>query len=236
MRKIVNADDFGYSSVFNKAIVSCFKEGIISSTTIMMNMPSCREAIELAFDNGFNDSVGLHFNIIEGRPLSERIKCCERLCRDGILCYKRNSVFFWTKEEKLAIKEEFEAQLYALKSNGINPTHVDSHQHSHTEIPIFNIIKKPMLDAGINKVRLSRNVGLSQVRLFAKSFINAYIRSCGFKTTQYFNDIVQTEINEGLENIEIMCHPTMENDVIVDAFRGVEICKQSGNLVNYNCI
>jgi hypothetical protein len=234
MSKIVNADDFGYSADFNKAIVLCFKQGIVSSTTIMMNMPSCDEAIDLALQNGFSDSIGLHFNIIEGLPLSERIKHCERLCKDGVLCYKRNSVFLWSDDEKLAIKEEFEAQLKALISKGIIPTHVDSHQHSHTEIPIFNIIKEPMHKAGIKKVRLSRNVGLSRLRVLAKSLINSYFRSCGFVTTKYFNDIVQFEKNIHLDNIEIMCHPTMINGEIKDAIRGINIIKQADDLINYS--
>ena len=236
MIKIINADDFGYSPEFNKAIKICFKEGFISSTTIMMNMPYCNNAIEMAFKDGFETSVGLHFNLIEGQPLTQRIRKCERLCKDGLLSYKRNSVFFWSREEKLAIKEEFEAQLYALIDSGITPTHIDSHQHSHTELPIFNIIKDSILDAGINKIRLSRNVGISKTRIFAKRIVNSYIRSFGFKTTRFFNDISQPEINQSLDNIEIMCHPFLKNGIVVDAFRGIQINKQEDNIVNYNKI
>jgi predicted glycoside hydrolase/deacetylase ChbG (UPF0249 family) len=40
MRKIiVNADDFGMSAEVNRAIVEAFENNVISSTTLMANMP-----------------------------------------------------------------------------------------------------------------------------------------------------------------------------------------------------
>ena len=170
---IINADDFGISQEVNEAIVKCFKEGIISSTTIIMNMPFTKDAVQLAFEHGFTDSIGLHFNIIEGTPLTEKIQKCNSICKDGKFSYKRNSVKKWTAFEKVAIREEFEAQLKALISLGIKPSHIDSHEHTHTEVPIFNIIKNSMKDAGILKIRATRNIGISRTRIFAKNIINA---------------------------------------------------------------
>ena len=45
---IINADDFGYSSAVNLGIIKAYKEGILTSTTLMANMPGCDEAITLA--------------------------------------------------------------------------------------------------------------------------------------------------------------------------------------------
>ena len=73
-------------------------------------------------------------------------------------------------------------------------------------------------------------------RIFAKRIVNSYIRSFGFKTTRFFNDISQPEINQSLDNIEIMCHPFLKNGIVVDAFRGIQINKQEDNIVNYNKI
>ena len=41
---IVNADDFGMSAAVNKAILKAFQEKLISSTSIMANMPGFDEA------------------------------------------------------------------------------------------------------------------------------------------------------------------------------------------------
>ena len=48
MDVIVNADDFGMNHNVNLAIDYCFKKNIISSTTIMANMPGFDEAVKLA--------------------------------------------------------------------------------------------------------------------------------------------------------------------------------------------
>lgn len=233
MKRIINADDFGYSHDVNKAIVDCFKQGIISSTTIMMNMPEAEEAVKLAFENGFQDSVGLHFNMIEGVPLSDRIKRCHRICTNGYFSYKRNSVKRWTAFEKQSIVEEFEAQLNALVDKGITPSHIDSHQHPHTEPAIFAIIFPIMRKAGVVKMRASRNLGISRLHIILKSFLNTYFRMKGVKMTRYFNDVVQKDINDKVDNIEIMCHPTYRNGVIVDAFRSIELKKDYNELINY---
>lgn len=39
MKLIINADDFGISNDVNRAILQSFQEGLISSATIMTNMP-----------------------------------------------------------------------------------------------------------------------------------------------------------------------------------------------------
>lgn len=61
---IINADDFGYSKIFNTEILRLIKNGFISSTTVMINWindeqdAQVKELIEL---NQFHNlSVGLH--------------------------------------------------------------------------------------------------------------------------------------------------------------------------------
>jgi len=43
-RVIINADDFGLSSSNNRVIVAAFKDGVISSATLMANTPGFDEA------------------------------------------------------------------------------------------------------------------------------------------------------------------------------------------------
>lgn len=45
MKLIINADDFGLSKGINKGIIEAYQAGLISSTTIMINMPYAEEAI-----------------------------------------------------------------------------------------------------------------------------------------------------------------------------------------------
>src|SRR5690606_10006865 len=46
-RVIINADDFGLSSDENRTIISAFQQGLISSATLMANMPAFEEACAL---------------------------------------------------------------------------------------------------------------------------------------------------------------------------------------------
>lgn len=66
---IINADDFGYSKIFNASILALVKNGFISSTTVMVNRitneqsSQVNELVELA--KFHNISVGLHLEFTD---------------------------------------------------------------------------------------------------------------------------------------------------------------------------
>lgn len=218
---IVNADDFGISNPVNRAIVTLFEQKFISSTTLMTNMPCVEEAVKIAEEKGFSDSVGLHFNLIEGRPLSSKILNCPRLCKNGELSYKRRTVFFFTKEEKDAIRDEFLAQLRKMRELGLEPSHIDSHQHAHTELGVYMAIRKTLKKEGIKAVRIGRNIGVGRISKLYKLCFNFLLRFDGFNTTNYFNELwKRSEIHEMGNDIEYMCHPIVVGEIIKDAFSG----------------
>lgn len=66
---VVRADDIGYSEGITLGIISSYKNGIVTSAGIMVNMPFSRQAIEMVK----NDDIcfGLHVNIVIGKP------CCK---------------------------------------------------------------------------------------------------------------------------------------------------------------
>lgn len=68
---IVNADDFGLSNRVNEAILEAHRNGIVTSTTLMANMPGSRHAVELAKRNG-SLGVGLHVNLSFGAAFACR--------------------------------------------------------------------------------------------------------------------------------------------------------------------
>lgn len=65
---ITTADDYGMCSTVNDAIDACLAAGALKSTCVMTNMPETHAAAKLRerFDG---ISVGLHWNITQGRPL-----------------------------------------------------------------------------------------------------------------------------------------------------------------------
>ena len=67
-RLIVNADDFGRSPGVNRGIVEAHRHGIVSSATLMANLPWSAAAASLA-DSVPSLGVGLHLNYCYGTPL-----------------------------------------------------------------------------------------------------------------------------------------------------------------------
>ena len=51
MKVIINADDFGFSESVNWGIIEGHKNGIVISTTIMVNMPAVEHALNLLKQN-----------------------------------------------------------------------------------------------------------------------------------------------------------------------------------------
>src|SRR5262245_52162998 len=66
-RLIINADDFGFSASSNRGIIAGHKQGVVTSTTLMVGMPAAAEAASLARQHP-KLGVGLHFNLTCGRP------------------------------------------------------------------------------------------------------------------------------------------------------------------------
>ncbi len=105
---IVNADDFGASAGINRGIVEAHHRGIVTSASLMVNMPAVEEAVKLSREAP-SLSVGLHVNFTneEGPPvvdLTDPEACWAELRRQ----FRR-----------------FEGLMGRL------PTHLDSHHHIH---------------------------------------------------------------------------------------------------------
>jgi len=209
-RIIVNADDFGMNAETNQAIVDAFASGAISSTTLMVNMPGFEQACELSRSHKLAGKIGVHLNLTEGRPLTENMKRLSRFCDDRGLFRPRRTIFFLSREEMVAVEEEFAAQVQACIDQGVHPTHLDSHQHIHTEWPIGAAVIHVARQYGIGAVRLSRNCGpgIDWVHKLYKLAYNTRLRLYGLAKTQYFGSLTDVPavlaMTQG--DVEIMVH------------------------------
>lgn len=67
---IVNADDFGLSQGINKGIIEAHQNGVVTSTSLMVDEVAANEAAAL---NSYKDlSVGLHFVALDVEPTSQQ--------------------------------------------------------------------------------------------------------------------------------------------------------------------
>jgi len=107
---IVNGDDLGASHGINRGIIEAHRDGILTSTSLMVNMPCSEEAAILSLDTP-SLSVGLHINLTNegGEPavdLSDSDNCRAELHRQ--FC-------------------RFQELMNCL------PTHLDSHHNMHRD-------------------------------------------------------------------------------------------------------
>ena len=141
-KMIINADDFGLTEGVNRAVEQAHTQGVLTSATIMPNMPAAEQAVEIA-KNLPGLGVGVHLNLTDGRPLSEAQSVAILLSRDGGFCWPPGKLALKSllnKEVREAIRTELAAQIEWVVDRGIKPTHLDSHKHIHAFPPIFSIV------------------------------------------------------------------------------------------------
>lgn len=234
---VVNADDFGMSSSINQAVVHCFQAGLISSATIMANMPGFEEACDLADRNQLHDRIGVHLNLTEGRPLTQPIRENGRLC-DAAGEFRRVRPSLLTSMDRQQIDQELTAQITRCRQSGLPLTHADSHQHVHTEPMVFAAVVGVLKKQGIRRLRLSRNMfggAVSKKKRLLKSCFNAAIGLAGLRGTQHFGtvdefDQYRKQNQLAADTFEILTHPAMREDgVILDHLDGLPLLDRLTN-------
>src|SRR5579872_7366370 len=214
---IINADDFGMSSTVNRAILSSMEAGLVTSTSIMANMPGFEDAVDIVYAYPcMRGRVGLHLNLTQGKPLSDLILDHRRFCGpDGSFAYDRRRSLFWIdRNEREAIAQEFRMQLEKVLAAGIRPIHLDSHHHIHTQWALAPLVARLASEYGIPRIRLARNMGPqpNYLKRLYKLLLNT--RRLGAKAgrTNYFGDIgdllhfTRQHWPAG-KSIEVMVHP-----------------------------
>jgi hopanoid biosynthesis associated protein HpnK len=139
---VINADDFGLCKSVNKGIVEAHTKGVLTSATIMANMPAAKEAVELAKKLP-NLGVGVHLNLTNGRPLcrDQSVKPLLNTKGDfGLSPGKLAVASLISGKVRTAIQAELAAQIQWVIDNGLKPTHLDSHKHIHSFPTMFPLV------------------------------------------------------------------------------------------------
>jgi hypothetical protein len=141
-RLIINADDFGLCESVNKGIVEAHTKGVLTSTTIMANMPAAQQAVDLA-KNLPTLGLGVHLNLTAGKPLCQDNTVKLILDSQGHFALSPGKLALAsliTGKVRTAIETELASQIQWLIDKGLKPTHLDSHKHIHAFLSIFPIV------------------------------------------------------------------------------------------------
>jgi predicted glycoside hydrolase/deacetylase ChbG (UPF0249 family) len=138
---IVNADDFGRTLGISQGILRAYREGIVTSTTAMMNIPGIEESLRLARqESGLG--LGVHLVFTAWRPLLPPTQVPSLVDPAGM---------FWradawqTRLDRIDLNElwaEWQAQIAHFRTLAGEPDHLDCHHFIHVYPPIFELYLK----------------------------------------------------------------------------------------------
>jgi predicted glycoside hydrolase/deacetylase ChbG (UPF0249 family) len=210
---IVNADDFGLSKGQNYGIVDACKNGLVTSTTALVNGAAIEHAAQMSRCLP-ELAVGMHFVLTLGMPLS----AMPGLTREGKL-----GKWIWqmAEEDTLPLEEiarELDCQYHRFVDLfGCEPTHIDSHHHVHMIPQIFPIVAAFAKAKGV-AMRIDRNLqklhdlddqGVRSSAGFAVEFYGDAI------TEELFLHTLETSARAGESSVEVMCHPAFVDNTIM---------------------
>ena len=134
MRKlIVNADDYGLTAAVSVGIRQAHREGIVTSTTVMMNMPDVEAELPKALADCPGLGLGVHLVLTAGSPLLPPQQVASITRVSGGKNFPKLAAFVTSAEGLKAaeVKAEWRAQIEEfVRVAGRPPTHLDSHHHT----------------------------------------------------------------------------------------------------------
>lgn len=129
---IINADDFGMCHSVNQAIISTLQEGMVRSTTLMVPCPWALHAMHFLAKHP-EIPFGVHLTAVSEwpdyrwGPVTPPEKAPSLVNEDGHFYKFECMSEFLTQVNLVELEMEFKAQIEALLSTGLKPTHLDWH-------------------------------------------------------------------------------------------------------------
>jgi hopanoid biosynthesis associated protein HpnK len=153
---ILNADDFGMTRGVNEGIIRGHSEGILTSTTLMANGPEFDDAVARAKLNP-KLGVGCHLVLVGGPAVAPKEKISSLADENGnlpeslgVFVARLSAGLIRTK----AIDREMRAQIEKIRAAGIEPTHLDTHKHTHAHPKVMEVLGRVAKELGITRVRM----------------------------------------------------------------------------------
>ena len=152
IRLIINADDLGSGPGRDKGILWAFQEGLISSASILANGPTFQEAAQRALHHGL--PIGVHLNLSEGRPLTGALPGITDNRGSLPGKYRLRSLLDRPLRNAQDIFDELSAQVSRVIEAGLQPDHLDTHQHFFLFPELTDMVIALAREHGIPALRL----------------------------------------------------------------------------------
>jgi chitin disaccharide deacetylase len=220
-RLIINSDDYGRTPEISRGIREAHLNGVVTSTTCMMNIPTTADDIGIALKETPHLGMGVHLVLTMGKAISAPETVPSIVDENGSFFKYTPFLEHRSSLNMDEVKMEWRAQIEAYtQASGKKPTHLDSHHHSsYFSSALFRAmlelakeygcpIRYPLLPANDDSLEFAETTkqapGLLQEfnpRRPDVFFVDFYDETA---TKEELTAIIQ-KVPEGTS--EIMCHP-----------------------------
>jgi hopanoid biosynthesis associated protein HpnK len=152
---ILNADDFGLTRGVNEGIVRAYREGVLTSTTLMATGAAFDDAVTRAKEN-LGLGVGCHLVLAGGQSVAPKEQVGSLVDKEGFLPESLGIFLALVSAGRIRSEEiemELRAQIEKIRAAGIEPTHLDTHKHTHVHPRVMEAVGKVAQRSGIQKIR-----------------------------------------------------------------------------------
>ena len=156
---IITADDYGLCGSINQAIEECLRAGAVRATCVMANMPHYDSASSLR-RNFPESSIGIHWNITQGRPVLPNSQVSSLVNSDGAFWRQTEFRRRWLKGRisSLEIEAELKAQFELFHRAAEAPDFWNTHQNIHVFPGLFSIFVSISQKLGIRAMRCHNRI------------------------------------------------------------------------------
>ena len=216
---IVNSDDYGRTPDISRGIREAHLQGVVTSTTCMMNIPTTSDDIGIAFKETPKLGMGVHLVLTMGKPLSVRDAVPSVVDASGNFFKYTPFVENLPNLNIDEVKAEWRLQIERfIQVAGRKPTHLDSHHHSSFFAPeLFHAMLELARDYNCAIRFPFTDVPSSELEETAKH-VSAFVREFNptrpdkFIINFYDEGATMDTLLNIIANLpdgtnEIMCHP-----------------------------
>jgi predicted glycoside hydrolase/deacetylase ChbG (UPF0249 family) len=160
---VVNADDLGLTVGVNNGIFDAHDRGIVTSASLMANALAAANAIGRLRSRPAL-GIGVHLTLVDGKPMLPPGRIPSLVQDDGQFRASWKPFIVACLMGRVAlddVERELTAQIDRVVSEGIRPTHLDTHKHVHVYPPVFAIVARLAARTRIPVIRVpyERSIG-----------------------------------------------------------------------------
>jgi predicted glycoside hydrolase/deacetylase ChbG (UPF0249 family) len=140
-RVVVTADDAGLRREWDEAIQAAVRSGAVTAVSVVTNGPSYPDICAYLGQTPDVD-VGVHLNLIEGRPLGppeQASSLVEAVGQFPGSVYRVLVSYLLRRLSYDQIRSQWELQIRRAVEDGLRPVHLNSHYHVHLLPGLFPI-------------------------------------------------------------------------------------------------